>query len=86
MQIPMVDLRVQYEALRPEIDDAIRDVLERSDFVLGRVVERFEQAAQIEQLESFYEEAITMNGATEAVKARPIARFAPQFAEGLPAE
>jgi len=50
------------------------------------VVERFEQAAQIEQLESFYEEAITMNGATEAVKARPIARFAPQFAEGLPAE
>jgi glycosyltransferase involved in cell wall biosynthesis len=50
------------------------------------VVERFEQSAQIEQLESFYEEAIAMNGATEAVKARPIARFAPQFAEGLPAE
>ena len=50
------------------------------------VVERFEQAAQIEQLESFYEEAIAMNGVTEPVKARPIAQFAPQFAEGLPAE
>src|SRR5436309_4378776 len=41
------------------------------------VVERFEQAAQIEQLESFYEEAIAMNGATEPVEARPVAQFAP---------
>ena len=43
MHIPLVDLRAQYEAIRQEIDDAIREVLERGEFVLGRVVERFEQ-------------------------------------------
>ncbi len=50
------------------------------------VVERFEQDAQIDQLESFYEEAITMNGAAEPVKSKPAVRMAPQFAEGLPAK
>jgi colanic acid/amylovoran biosynthesis glycosyltransferase len=50
------------------------------------VVGRFEQDAQIDQLESFYEEAITMNGAAEPVKLKPLARIAPQFAEGLPAK
>jgi len=50
------------------------------------VVERFEQDAQIDQLESFYEEAITMNGAAEPVKPKPLARIAPRFAEGLPAK
>lgn len=50
------------------------------------VVERFEQDTQISHLESFYEEAITMNGVTEPVKAKPITRLAPQFAETLPAK
>jgi len=50
------------------------------------VRERFEQETQIEHLESFYEEAITMNGAAAHVDARPVARIAPQFAEGLPAK
>jgi hypothetical protein len=50
------------------------------------VVERFEQDAQIDRLESFYEEAITMNGAAEPVKSKPSVRMAPQFAEGLPAK
>ena len=50
------------------------------------VVGRFEQDAQIDQLESFYEEAITMNRAAEPVKPKPLARIAPQFAEGLPAK
>jgi colanic acid/amylovoran biosynthesis glycosyltransferase len=50
------------------------------------VIERFGQDAQIDQLESFYEEAITMNGASEPVKSRPRARLAPQFAESLPAK
>jgi len=50
------------------------------------VKERFEQETQIDHLESFYEEAITMNGAAERVDARPIARIAPQFAEGFPAK
>lgn len=50
------------------------------------VRERFEQETQIEHLESFYEEAITMNGVAARVDARPVARIAPQFAEGLPAK
>ncbi len=50
------------------------------------VVERFEQDTQIDQLESFYEEAITLNGAAESVTSKPIVRIAPQFAEGLPAK
>src|SRR5216110_646538 len=48
------------------------------------VRERFEQETQIDHLESFYEEAITMNGAAESINATPVARIAPQFAEGLP--
>ena len=50
------------------------------------VVERFGQDAQIDQLESFYEEAITMNGAAEPVKSRAVTRLAPQFAESVPAK
>mgnify|MGYP001792755836 FL=1 len=50
------------------------------------VKERFEQETQIDHLESFYEEAITMNGTAEKVDARPIARIAPRLAEGLPAK
>ena len=50
------------------------------------VVERFGQDAQIDQLESFYEEAITMNGAAEPVKSRAVTRLAPRFAESLPAK
>jgi colanic acid/amylovoran biosynthesis glycosyltransferase len=50
------------------------------------VEERFEQETQIDYLESFYEEAITMNGTAERVNARPIARVAQQFAEGWPAK
>ena len=50
------------------------------------IKERFGQERQIDRLESFYEEAITMNGAAEHVDARPIARITPQFAERLPAK
>jgi colanic acid/amylovoran biosynthesis glycosyltransferase len=50
------------------------------------VIERFEQETQIEQLESFYEEAISLNGASEPVKSKLVAQLAPQFAEGLPAK
>jgi hypothetical protein len=50
------------------------------------VKERFGQEIQIDHLESFYEEAITINGTAEHVDARPIARIAPQFAEGFPAK
>ena len=50
------------------------------------VVERFEQDTQIDQLESFYEEAISLNGASVAAKSKPVAQLAPRFAEGLPAK
>jgi colanic acid/amylovoran biosynthesis glycosyltransferase len=50
------------------------------------VVERFEQDTQIDRLESFYEEAITLNGASVPVKSKPVAQLAPRFAEGLPAK
>ncbi|MGA7275135.1 MAG: glycosyltransferase [Candidatus Udaeobacter sp.] len=50
------------------------------------VVERFGQGAQIDQLESFYEEAITMNGAAKPVKSRAVTRLAPRFAESVPAK
>ena len=50
------------------------------------IVERFGQDAQIDQLESFYEEAIRMNAAAEPVKSKPMVRIAPQFAEELPAK
>jgi hypothetical protein len=50
------------------------------------IKERFEQETQIDRLESFYEEAITMNGAAERVGSRRVARIAPQFAQGAPAK
>jgi colanic acid/amylovoran biosynthesis glycosyltransferase len=50
------------------------------------IAKRFGQDAQIDQLESFYEEAITMNGVAEPVKSKPTVRMAPRFAEGLPAK
>src|SRR5215813_5918973 len=50
------------------------------------VKERFEQETQIDHLESFYEEAITMNGAAEPAKSKQVVQITPQFAEGLPAK
>jgi glycosyltransferase involved in cell wall biosynthesis len=50
------------------------------------VVERFEQDTQIDLLESFYEEAISLNGASVPVKSKRMAHLAPRFAEGLPAK
>ena len=42
--VPLVDLRAQYDAIRDEIDDAIRRVLESASFILGPEVLAFEQA------------------------------------------
>jgi dTDP-3-amino-3,4,6-trideoxy-alpha-D-glucose transaminase len=42
--IPLVNLARQYEWLAPEIDRAIKDTCTRSDFILGRAVDAFEQA------------------------------------------
>jgi colanic acid/amylovoran biosynthesis glycosyltransferase len=50
------------------------------------VADRFEQDVQIERLEAFYEEAISMNDAREPEKLKPMTHLAPQFAEQLPAK
>jgi len=43
--IPMVDLNLQYHQLQDEIDSGIRDVLEKSQFILGPNVSAFEVEA-----------------------------------------
>ena len=41
--IPLLDCRRQYRTLRPELDAAIADVMDRGWFVLGEHVRRFEE-------------------------------------------
>ncbi|HET6266901.1 MAG TPA: DegT/DnrJ/EryC1/StrS family aminotransferase [Acidobacteriota bacterium] len=43
MQIPFVDLKAQYAAIRSEIEPAIANVLASCDFILGREVQDFEK-------------------------------------------
>lgn len=40
--IPLVDLKAQYESIKPEIDRAISEVVESCQFILGPKVEAFE--------------------------------------------
>lgn len=40
--IPLVDLKKQYESIKSEIDDAIADVVQSCQFILGDQVESFE--------------------------------------------
>jgi dTDP-4-amino-4,6-dideoxygalactose transaminase len=42
-QIPLLDLKLQYATLRDEIDRAVADVVASQGFVLGPVVQRFEE-------------------------------------------
>lgn len=44
MNVPFVDLKAQYQSLKPEIDAAIRDVIDNTAFIGGRSVEAFEKA------------------------------------------
>src|SRR5262245_29313427 len=41
--IPFVDLRVQYHSIKDEIDRAVLDLLESTQFVLGSQVGAFEE-------------------------------------------
>jgi dTDP-4-amino-4,6-dideoxygalactose transaminase len=45
MNIPMVDLKGQYESLKPEIDKAILQALGETRFILGPNVQAFDQEA-----------------------------------------
>jgi dTDP-4-amino-4,6-dideoxygalactose transaminase len=44
IKIPFVDLYPQYEELKDEIDTAIKDIINKSDFITGPTVEEFEKA------------------------------------------
>ena len=43
MSIPLVDLKAQYAAIKPEIDAAIQRVVDSAVFILGQEVKAFEQ-------------------------------------------
>ena len=44
MKVPLADLKAQYLSIKPEIDSAISQVIENSQFILGKAVSDFEQA------------------------------------------
>lgn len=44
MNVPMLDLKEQYQTLKPEIDSAVQEVMASSRFILGQNVKILEQA------------------------------------------
>ncbi|GAB1543136.1 DegT/DnrJ/EryC1/StrS family aminotransferase [Scytonema sp. NUACC21] len=44
IRVPFVDLNLQHEAIQPQLEQAIRAVMERGDFVLGQALKDFEAA------------------------------------------
>jgi dTDP-4-amino-4,6-dideoxygalactose transaminase len=42
--VPFVDLKAQYQSIKPQIDAAVLDALDSGQFVLGRYVAAFEEA------------------------------------------
>ncbi|MDY7003653.1 MAG: DegT/DnrJ/EryC1/StrS aminotransferase family protein [Cyanobacteriota bacterium] len=42
--IPFVDLKLQHQPLKTELENAIQEVLDRGDFILGQAVEKFENS------------------------------------------
>jgi dTDP-4-amino-4,6-dideoxygalactose transaminase len=44
MNVPLLDLKAQYHAIKPEIDKAITEVLESQKFILGPQVKALEEA------------------------------------------
>jgi len=43
MKVPFVDLHAQYQTIKEEVQEAVMDVMERGDFVLGGKVGEFEK-------------------------------------------
>jgi len=64
MKIPILDLKLQYQQLKSEIDGAIALVLESTQFVLGPEVQKLEQ-----EIASFLgvNHAIGVNSGTDAL-------------------
>jgi dTDP-4-amino-4,6-dideoxygalactose transaminase len=44
MNISFVDLKAQYRSLKPEMDAAIQNVLDRTAFIMGAEMEAFERS------------------------------------------
>ena len=44
MNVPLLDLKAQYPAIKPEVDAAIAEVMESQHFILGPKVEECEKA------------------------------------------
>jgi dTDP-4-amino-4,6-dideoxygalactose transaminase len=44
MKVPFLDLKIQYQAIKNEIDPAIQNILDNTAFVLGKAVNDFETA------------------------------------------
>ena len=44
MQVPFLDLKIQYKSIKHEIDPAIQNILDNTAFVLGKAVSDFETA------------------------------------------
>jgi dTDP-4-amino-4,6-dideoxygalactose transaminase len=68
--IPLVDLKAQYRALKPEIDAAVSRVLENGQFVLGPAVEAFEREFAVY---TGAREAVAVNSGTSALHVALIA-------------
>jgi dTDP-4-amino-4,6-dideoxygalactose transaminase len=47
IQVPFVDLKAQYAAIKPEVDAAIQRVVDGAGFILGAEVSQFEQALAV---------------------------------------
>lgn len=45
MPVPLLDLEAQYASIRSDLDQAVQEVIQSQRFILGPVVERFEEEA-----------------------------------------
>lgn len=43
MEVPLLDLKAQYQSIKPEIDQTVAEVLSSQHFIMGPVVKQFEQ-------------------------------------------
>jgi dTDP-4-amino-4,6-dideoxygalactose transaminase len=43
MEVPFVDLKAQYQTIKPEVDQAIQNVVSNTAFILGKAVSDFEK-------------------------------------------
>ncbi|MBU1975629.1 MAG: DegT/DnrJ/EryC1/StrS family aminotransferase [Nanoarchaeota archaeon] len=43
MNIPLVDLKANYNSIKPEIDAAIQTIIDNSSFIMGKPVKQFEE-------------------------------------------